>query len=251
MNMSAEREFNSLGKSLLSARKQKKLTLRELVAKLDSLGISTTCATVSKWERGEYIPGAYQLIALCAVLGFDAILSPFGAFTGDELNREGLAKLADYRADLIASGRYKPRGEHTIIYIDMPVSVLPVSAGSGAFLEEESFETVSFPKNSVPDGAEFGIRVSGDSMEPVYHDGQIVWVQRCTSLNVGETGVFMYGGSGYLKVYGERAPEDPEEYTDSAGVVHKQPVLISYNRKYEPIPIRQDCTFAVAGRVLG
>ena len=32
--------------------------------------------------------------------------------------------------------------------------------------------------SSVPAGAEFGIYVSGDSMEPRYHSGQIVWV-RC------------------------------------------------------------------------
>ena len=30
---------------------------------------------------------------------------------------------------------------------------------------------ISFPEDKVPDGADFGIRVSGDSMEPVYHDG--------------------------------------------------------------------------------
>ena len=88
----------------------------------------------------------------------------------------------------------------------MPVSNLAVSAGTGAFLEEDSFEHISVPANTVPKGAEFGIRVSGDSMEPVYHDGQIVWVERCETLSIGQVGVFVYDGEGYLKSYGEREP---------------------------------------------
>ena len=122
----------------------------------------------------------------------------------------------------------------------MPVSYLSVSAGPGEFLEEDSFEMVSFPESSIPKGAERGIRVSGDSMEPVYHDGQIVWIQRCERLRAGEVGVFLYVGSGYMKVYSERE-------TDGNG---RQPVLVSYNRKYEPIPILPGHEFRIAGRVL-
>ena len=29
----------------------------------------------------------------------------------------------------------------------------------------------------VPDGANFGVRVAGDSMEPQFHDGQVIWVR--------------------------------------------------------------------------
>ena len=46
-----------------------------------------------------------------------------------------------------------------IRYLDMPVSDLPVSAGTGAFLDEGNFEMVSFPESSIPDGAEFGVRL--------------------------------------------------------------------------------------------
>ena len=78
----------------------------------------------------------------------------------------------------------------------MPVSNLSVSAGTGSFLDEGSFERVSFPVTSVPQGADFSVRVSGDSMEPVYHDGQIIWVKRCDRVNPGEVGVFIYDGEG-------------------------------------------------------
>ena len=48
-------------------------------------------------------------------------------------------------------------------YVGMPVSYLAVSAGPGEFLDENSFEMVSFPEASIPEGAECGIRITGDS----------------------------------------------------------------------------------------
>ena len=137
-----------------------------------------------------------------------------------------------------------------IRYLDMPVSALPVSAGTGAFLDEGNFEMVSFPESSIPDGAEFGVRVSGDSMEPVYHDGQIVWVQQCETLRTGEVGVMIYDGQGYIKAYAEQEPDDPEAYLGSDGVRWMQPVLVSYNKAYAPKPVSPELEFRIVGRVL-
>ena len=134
----------------------------------------------------------------------------------------------------------------------MPVSNLAVSAGTGEFLDEGNFEMVSFPEKSVPKGADFGVRVSGDSMEPVYHDGQIVWVEECETLAVGEVGIFVYDGDGYLKVYSEQEPNEQQKdaFTDSYGCLHMQPVMLSYNQAYEPKAIMPDSRFQVVGRVL-
>ena len=127
-----------------------------------------------------------------------------------------------------------------------------VSAGTGSFLDEDNFEIVSFPENAVPAEADFGVRVSGNSMEPVYHDGQIVWVERCETLSIGQVGVFVYDGEGYLKSYGEREPDesDREAFTDSYGRLHMQPVLISYNKDYSDRIISPERGFRVIGRVL-
>ena len=80
------------------------------------------------------------------------------------------------------------------------------------------FRLLSVPKNTIPAGAEFGIRVSGDSMMPTYCDGQIVWIQQCQTLNPGEVGIFIYDGEGYIKSYEEQEPEDREAFTDSYGI---------------------------------
>ena len=156
--------------------------------------------------------------------------------------------------DLIASRRYQPGTEEPakIDCITMPVSELPVSAGLGAFLEGEMFQQIQVPASSVPAGTEFGIYVSGDSMEPRYHDGQIVWVKRCEELECGDIGIFVYDDCGYLKKYDEHTPDksQAEFFTDSYGVVHNQPVLFSLNTKYSPILISPVQRFEVVGKVL-
>ena len=163
-------------------------------------------------------------------------------------------KVAEYEMDLIASRRYQPGTEEPakIDCIMMPVSELPVSAGLGAFLEGEMFQQIQVPASSVPAGAEFGIYVSGDSMEPRYHSGQIVWVKRCEELECGDIGIFVYDDCGYLKKYDEHTPDKSqvELLTDSYGVVHNQPVLVSFNTKYSPILISPEQRFEIVGKVL-
>lgn len=182
-------------------------------------------------------------------------LSLFSSYArSPELNEEGMKKVADYKADLIASGKYKPvtKYRNIIKYIEMPVSNLAVSAGTGEFLDEGNFEMISFPESAIPHGAEFGVRVNGDSMEPTYHHGQIVWVQQCDRVGIGEVGIFIYDGEGYMKVYDEQEPDEDirEDFMDSYGTVHMQPVMLSYNQKYDPRVISAHAGFQVVGRVL-
>lgn len=195
---------------------------------------------------------AYRFIAVCRILGIeDDWLSANAAAL--LLNSEGFRKLEEYKNDLIASGRYKPApAGYAEEYVHMPVSTLAASAGSGEFLEEDRFEMVRFPRSAIPDGADFGVRVNGDSMEPVYHDGQIVWVEKTDTLRPGEVGVFICDGEGYLKVYDphESPAEAMEEYRDSYGGLHPQARLVSYDKKYAPKEILPDNTFSIAGRVL-
>ena len=87
--------------------------------------------------------------------------------------------------------------------VTMHVSLFAASAGYGDYLDDEKFEMMEFPANTVPDGAQFAVPVDGDRMEPLYKDGQLVWVQQCTDLNVGDVGLFVVDGHGYIKTYDE------------------------------------------------
>lgn len=254
-NAATEQEQNIVGQRIAYARNQAGLSLAKFSTLLEEFGISVTAAAISKWEVGKSIPSAYQLLAVAQALRMEDNLTQFiRDGIQPELNEEGLKKVAEYKSDLIASGKYKPMAKvsNIIKFIEMPVSNLAVSAGTGEFLDEGNFEMVSFPEASVPHGAEFGLRVSGDSMEPVYHDGQIVWVQQCEQVGIGEVGIFIYDGEGYIKVYHEQEPDelDIEDFTDSYGNVHMQPVMISYNQKYSPREISAHAGFQVVGRVL-
>lgn len=249
-----EREQNIVGIRIAEARKQRGYSQASFSEYLRDFGVTISTGGAGKWETGESVPNAYQMIAICNALGIEDQLPYFMKEFVPALNEEGKHKVEAYKADLIASGKYRPtpRVTNLIRYREMRLSELRVSAGTGNFLDEDSFTTVKFPENLVPDGADFGIRVSGDSMEPAYHDGQIVWVQECESVGVGEVGIFIYDGEGYMKMYSEQEPDEDvaEEYTDSYGTVHMQPVLISFNEAYAPKVISPSTIFQVVGRVL-
>ena len=246
---------NVLGTRIAAARKNAGLSLVAFSKVLADYGINISSGSINKWELGDSLPNAYQLIALSHALNIEDMKGYFSARFRPDLNEEGMKKLSEYKEDLVASGRYTPvinPADEEIEYIDMPVSYLAASAGTGDFLDEGNYELVSFPACAVPSGADFGVHVNGDSMEPVYHDGQIVWVKQCSELRSGEVGIFIYDGDGYIKSYAERTPseEDAASFTDMYGAVHKQPVMVSYNKKYPAKVISPDMGFRIVGRVL-
>ena len=52
-------------------------------------------------------------------------------------------------------------------------------------------------------------------------------------MNIGEVGIFIYDGEGYIKMYDEQEPDEEqrEAFSDSYGTMYMQPVMISYNQK--------------------
>lgn len=252
-NAATEREENYIGARIAEARSDRRLSLADFSALLEEYGVSISAAGINKWETGRTVPNAYQLMTISYALGLEENMTFFSS-TKPALNAEGRKKLADYKRDLMDSGNYREQSPYSaaLRYISKPVSCLKASAGTGAFLDEGNFEMVDFPETQVPKGAEFGIYVSGDSMEPVYHDGQIIWVQRCEQLLPGEVGIFTYDGEGYIKVYDEQMPDEDArwEFTDSSGAVRMQPVLVSYNKNYAPRPVSPHAEFQIVGKVL-
>ncbi len=111
---------------------------------------------------------------------------------------------------------------------------LAVSAGTGEPWVDAAYKTrLEIPGELVPERAHFCVRVSGDSMEPAYRDGDIVFVERVDgSVNEGEIGIFFLNGDGYIKRLG-------------------QGELISLNPKYDPIPLHDYDTLWCQGRALG
>ena len=128
----AEKDANYVGKQIHAARKDLKISLEQFSQLLMQYGVEITRTALNKWELGKAVPSAYQLLAVCAALhledGFDYFVSNTKR---PLLNAEGRRKVKEYREDLIASGKYRETPPMLEIrYRDMPVSDLPVSAGT-------------------------------------------------------------------------------------------------------------------------
>lgn len=229
----------SLGRILASHRKRKKISQLELADMLTNYGINVSNAAISAWEKDISTPNVNQFFALCKILNITDIYNEFiGTNPNDplaKLNDEGKAKALEYIGLLLLSEQFQKK-EATVIPFRRKIkwSLLASSAGTGEFLDDENFETIEVGEE-VPEAADFGLALNGDSMEPRYHDKQAVWVQKTDTLDSGEIGIFYLDGMTYCK----------QLKKDSDGLF-----LISLNSKYEPIKISEENDFRVFGRVL-
>lgn len=108
----------------------------------------------------------------------------------------------------------------------------PASAGTGQYLNDVRVERIELP---VDIDADFVIPIKGDSMEPDYHDGDLVFIQTSVELNDGVIGVFNYNGDAYIKQL----------------VIDKdQAYLHSLNPAYKDMPITPDTDFRIIGEVV-
>ncbi|MCD8357421.1 MAG: helix-turn-helix domain-containing protein [Clostridia bacterium] len=65
---------NILGKKITQARKQKKISQRDLATIFKDYNIIVSSGAISKWEKGDALPNPYQLLALCQILDIRAYL---------------------------------------------------------------------------------------------------------------------------------------------------------------------------------
>jgi transcriptional regulator with XRE-family HTH domain len=242
----------TLGERLKDARKQAHYTQVELGKKIGALHNS-----ISNWEKGRNAPDANTLERLCQVLGVSAdylvlgegvqvVEDVYNPIEKDLIRRfrrlnptaKGaiLALCAYYKAaapkvippatklQAEASGRR----EHTLTLVGL-LSTQSVAAGTGAYLDEDQFEEILLEDTPLTRKAAFYVPVAGDSMEPRFHDGDILAVAH-DEVGIGEVGIFTLDGYGYVKMRGKGE-------------------LLSLNEAYAPIPMTDD--ISCNGKVLG
>ena len=106
------------------------------------------------------------------------------------------------------------------------------SAGTGQYLNDVRVERIELP---VDVDADFVIPIKGDSMEPDYHDGDLVFIQTSVDLNDGVIGVFNYNGEAYIK---------------QLVIDTEQSYLHSLNPDYKDMPITPETDFRIIGEVV-
>lgn len=106
-------------------------------------------------------------------------------------------------------------------------------AGLGVDADNVDMIQVSYPADRVPAGANYVIPVSGDSMEPTFFDGDVLFFDLGNDcLQIGDIGIFVLNGETLVKELGENE-------------------LISHNPKYKPIKIHEWDSVRIEGKVLG
>ena len=105
------------------------------------------------------------------------------------------------------------------------------AAGFGYLLENDDewydVEVIDNPKVSE---ADFAVEIDGDSMEPDYHNGDLALIKLDPDVPVGEVGLFVLDGMGYIKERGKKC-------------------LISINPDYDDIEL--DSSARCIGLVIG
>ncbi|MBO4914407.1 MAG: LexA family transcriptional regulator [Oscillospiraceae bacterium] len=177
--------------------------------------------------------------------GIEALAEPFG-----RLDDEGQSKVVAYASDLVSSGRYArheparivlsfPKAKHRSDgFVEFKVYEQPAAAGLGNYIDTPDFTLEQYPAVITPDGAEFGVRISGDSMEPEIPNGCTVFVRPTPAVEPGEIGIFVLDGQAYCKklIADRRA---------------KKAKLRSLNPKYPDIVVDDETKMRTLGRVLG
>lgn len=247
----------AIGRRIKEARLKKSLTQEEL-AKI----VGVTKGAIANYENNTSHPKENVMYALINALGVDANFL-FQDFVEtkkapslsdeamkladdyenrmDDRGRETVRAIADFeiarkkaqelREQAEAAEEIAPRR-----MVEKLIYVNPAAAGTPLYAESD-FERREFPEDEVPYGADFGIRISGRSMEPTVEDGAIVWVHKTLDMPNGTVGVFMLNDSAVCKRY----------FKEPDGAVR----LESDNPEFGPVPVTEFDTFVPVGKVVG
>ena len=230
-----------IGEQIKKYRNIKGMTQQDIA---DALGESSG-RVIYNWEKGIGRPDCDKLARLCDLLGVSADELIGCKSMAQRPTATEWGKLQKYRAldehgkevvDYLIDSEYKrvrlaiKKSKTRMLKVDF--YNYPASAGTGNFLENEIPEQILVTECAEAEESDYVIPVSGDSMEPTYHDGDKVFVEKCDPINIGEIGIFVVNGEVYIKELGNKC-------------------LISHNEKYKPIRIGENDSVYCCGRVIG
>ncbi len=154
-----------------------------------------------------------------------------------KLNDIGKNKVYDYTKDLVDSKNYNIETTNTKKYIEIPfVENLRISAGVGSLDDAYSGAVLKkFELNSVTEKADIAYKISGDSMYPLFNDGDIVFLRKQPAVQNGEIGIFSY---------------DNELFCKKRIEVNGLEFLRSENPEYSDIKINENLDLITLGKVL-
>lgn len=226
--------------ALLNTRNQKELCD---YLKLDK-------SAVTSWKNGSSKSYRKYLIEIAEFFNVSIDYLVYGKEKGTDLNTVETRLLTAFKKlptdeQMIEIGRVEHMAEicsertsaESVPMIELRHSYYKVSAGTGYDLDDgDQWNTIEIPDTPEARKADYCLTISGNSMEPVYYDGDIVLVKSQPLVNRGEIGIFVIENAGYIKKFGgDRLISLNAEYDD---------ILFS---DYDPDEIH--CSGLVIGRV--
>lgn len=232
-------------------------TLDKLMSERDVSAYKISKATgisdrlIGYWRKGEKLPGAENLLTIANYFGIsvDYLLtgkeksSPTNQLTADEQelldiynslspkSQGRLRERAEVLAELEAPVVKEPEPEQETIFIEY--STLKVSAGTGEPLIDDTYhDFLKVKRSDLTEEANFAVQISGNSMLPRFKDKEWVLVRSQPDVEIGEIGIFIIDGNGYIK---ERAADR----------------LVSINPEYDDIYFKENQDIKCKGLVIG
>ena len=232
-------------------------TLDKLMSERDVSAYKISKATgisdrlIGYWRKGEKLPGAENLLTIANYFGIsvDYLLtgkeksSPTNQLTADEQelldiynslspkSQGRLRERAEVLAELEAPIANEPEPEQETIFIEY--STLKVSAGTGEPLIDDTYhDFLKVKRSDLTEEANFAVQISGNSMLPRFKDKEWVLVRSQPDVEIGEIGIFIIDGNGYIK---ERAADR----------------LVSINPEYDDIYFKENQDIKCKGLVIG
>ena len=235
-----------IGTQIKTFRKSAGFTQDELAKRLN-----TTKQTISRYEKGDRKANQDMLFELCDIFGVsiddffpsqnESIQLPTSSQIQsiyDQLEPPRQGKVLTYAESQLNEQKNEENtkknevSEKVVQLYGYDYYDHAASAGTGQYLNDVRVERIELP---VDVDADFVNPIKGDSMEPDYHDGDLVFIQTSVDLNDGVIGVFNYNGEAYIK---------------QLVIDTEQAYLHSLNPAYKDMPITPDTDFRIIGEVV-
>lgn len=259
LHIEKRKPARDLGTIIAAYRKKLHLTQAALSQRLTLYDIHVSSKAISNWEKGLTEPSATTFLCLCRILRIPDFLEEyFGENPADPisaLNDEGKLLAISYINRLLHPINYSKNGSSDSTPLppstgfssegDLTAKAYRpmrriklfdarVSAGTGDFLSSEDYSYIEIDESLHKD-CDFAVTIHGDSMEPAFHDHEMVFIHQQNTLEDGEIGIFAWENNAYIKKLRE----------DSEGLF-----LVSLNPHYQPIRVDPaDDSFRIFGKV--
>lgn len=200
--------------------------------------------TVTRWRKGIRSPKLDKLPEIANVFGVE----PLDLISESNI-QEVIAKINDVSSQLTPprqkrvldfaneqlneqNNKVLHINSHNVISEEVAVYGY-ASAGTGETLIDGVEFTTQYNGN-IPNH-DFALQVNGDSMEPLFEDKEIIFVDKTKQINSGQIGIFVIDGEAYLK----------KVFISDKGIR-----LVSLNSKYPDLHFDSSHDIKVAGKVI-